>query len=73
MRNPATQRKHILRCPACGFTFDISYGRAFACGGCPSLVQCGMAKCPKCGREFTLPGQYESVSRKYGQKFWADI
>ena len=38
------------RCPKCGFTFDVSYGRTFACGGCPSIVQCGMAKCPKCGK-----------------------
>jgi len=64
-----TQTKHIIRCPKCNFTFDISYGRTFACGPCPSIVQCGMAKCPKCGHEFPLPGQYGEAYRKYAQKF----
>jgi len=39
-----SQGKQIIQCPKCSFTFDISYGRTFACSGCPSLVQCGMAK-----------------------------
>ncbi|MCW3986067.1 MAG: hypothetical protein NWE91_06640 [Candidatus Bathyarchaeota archaeon] len=47
--------KQLVRCPKCGFTFDISYGRAFACSGCPSVVQCSSAKCPKCKHEFPLP------------------
>jgi hypothetical protein len=47
--------KRIVRCPNCGFTFDISYGRAFACSGCPSLVQCDGVKCPKCSHEFPMP------------------
>ena len=63
------QAKHILRCPKCGFTFDVSYGRTFACGGCSSMVQCGMAKCPKCEHEFPLPGQYGEAYRKYVRKF----
>ncbi|MGC9345549.1 MAG: hypothetical protein ACP5ER_01990 [Candidatus Bathyarchaeales archaeon] len=46
--------KRIIRCPKCGFAFDITYGRALACSGCPSSVQCKMAKCPKCGHEFPL-------------------
>jgi len=50
----ASKTKRIVRCPKCGFAFDISYGRAFACSGCPSTVQCGYAKCPKCGNEFPL-------------------
>jgi len=60
-----TNGRNIIRCPKCGFTFDISYGRAFACGGCASVVQCGMAKCPKCKHEFPLPGQYGKTYRKY--------
>jgi DNA-directed RNA polymerase subunit RPC12/RpoP len=48
------QAKRIVRCPECGFAFDISYGRAFACSGCESLVHCRGAKCPKCGHEFPL-------------------
>ena len=63
------QTKRIIRCPKCGFTFDITYGRTFACSGCPSLVHCDMAKCPKCGHEFPLPapygGAYPSLYRKY--------
>ncbi len=62
-----SQGKHIIQCPSCGFSFDVSYGRAFACGECPSVVQCGMAKCPKCGREFELPGQYGGKYGKYTQ------
>jgi hypothetical protein len=60
-----THGRNIVQCPKCGFTFDISYGRAFACGGCASVVQCDMAKCPKCGHEFPLPGQYGNAYRKY--------
>jgi len=48
--------KHKITCPYCGFTFDLSYARTFACAGCPSSVtgSCGYVKCPKCGREFPL-------------------
>ncbi|MDH5420030.1 MAG: hypothetical protein OEY39_04850 [Candidatus Bathyarchaeota archaeon] len=66
-----SQEKRIIQCPKCGFTFDISYGRTFACSGCPSLVQCGMAKCPKCGHEFPLPASHGSAYshpyRKYAR------
>ncbi|MCX8175931.1 MAG: hypothetical protein N3E48_01705 [Candidatus Bathyarchaeota archaeon] len=47
-------RQSLLTCPNCGFRFDVSYGRTFACGSCPSVVQCSMAKCPKCGHEFKI-------------------
>ncbi|MCD6480093.1 hypothetical protein J7L65_04845 [Candidatus Bathyarchaeota archaeon] len=50
-------RKRLLTCPRCGFTFDISYGRAFACQGCPSSVSCSYMRCPKCGYEFPLSAQ----------------
>lgn len=45
-------RRKILRCPACGFQFEVSYARAFACGGCPSSISCDYVRCPKCGEEF---------------------
>ncbi|MDH5437411.1 MAG: hypothetical protein OEX76_00745 [Candidatus Bathyarchaeota archaeon] len=56
-----SKTKRIVNCPKCGFTFDITYGRSFACSGCPSLVQCDMAKCPKCRHEFPLPSKYGDV------------
>ncbi|MEM2900246.1 MAG: hypothetical protein QXT63_05595 [Thermoplasmata archaeon] len=28
----------IVVCPKCKFKFDIGYGRAFACKGCPSSL-----------------------------------
>jgi len=42
-----------LRCPKCGFVFDISYARAISCSGCPmsTFGECGYVKCPKCGYE----------------------
>jgi endogenous inhibitor of DNA gyrase (YacG/DUF329 family) len=44
----------LVKCPQCGFNFDKSYARAFACKGCDqSYLSCGMIKCPKCGREFS--------------------
>jgi len=48
--------KGLLVCPNCGFQFEISYGRTFACGGCRYSVtgSCNMAKCPKCGYEFNI-------------------
>ncbi|MEM2876259.1 MAG: hypothetical protein QXL67_04850 [Candidatus Bathyarchaeia archaeon] len=51
------QGKKIQTCPNCGFMFDVSYGRSFACSGCPSLVHCDYVKCPKCGYEF--PDQHQ--------------
>jgi uncharacterized C2H2 Zn-finger protein len=45
----------MLTCPECGFTFEISYARTFACRGCPSsAVGCNYAKCPSCGHEWPL-------------------
>ncbi|HKZ93432.1 MAG TPA: hypothetical protein VJ249_02465 [Candidatus Bathyarchaeia archaeon] len=61
------QGRNIVSCPKCSFRFDISYGRAFACGGCASVVQCNKAKCPKCGHEFPLPGQQPNAYTKYGK------
>ena len=48
------KEKRILVCPRCGFRFDVSYARAFACRDCPSLVSCGYVKCTKCGYEFPI-------------------
>lgn len=43
----------MYRCPRCGYRFEISYARTFACGGCPSAVSgCGYVKCPSCGHEW---------------------
>jgi len=56
------RNKRILRCPRCGFEFDISYGRVFACAGCPSSVHCDMAKCPECGHEFPIGGLSKAYS-----------
>ncbi|MGC8850424.1 MAG: hypothetical protein ACP5QI_08145 [Candidatus Bathyarchaeia archaeon] len=50
----ASRSKRIVRCPNCGFAFEISYGRAFACSGCPSSLHCEYAKCPKCEYEFPV-------------------
>ncbi|MBS7650608.1 MAG: hypothetical protein QXI59_05100 [Candidatus Bathyarchaeia archaeon] len=52
-----SKSRRLYRCPRCGFEFDISYARVFACSGCPSasLGDCGMIKCPACKHEF----QYE--------------
>ncbi|UCE16639.1 MAG: hypothetical protein JSV12_03265 [Candidatus Bathyarchaeota archaeon] len=55
------QTKRIIHCPQWDFTFDITYGRSFACSGCPSLVQCDKAKCPKCGHKFPLQSQHGDV------------
>lgn len=48
------ENKKIITCPQCGYSFDISYGRAFACAGCASNVSCSYAKCPKCSHEFPI-------------------
>jgi uncharacterized C2H2 Zn-finger protein len=45
----------IIRCPKCGYEFDLSYARTFACGGCPSsAIGCQYARCPRCGHEWPL-------------------
>jgi uncharacterized Zn-finger protein len=46
------ERKNFVQCPNCGKRFEISYARTFACGSCPSVVQCELVKCPYCGKEF---------------------
>ncbi|MFX1474451.1 MAG: hypothetical protein ACFFCO_03090 [Promethearchaeota archaeon] len=58
----------IITCPKCQFRFDTTYGRAMACGGCPSasLGSCGYAKCPKCQHEFAIDSQPERVT--YGRR-----
>jgi len=50
-----SKAKSIVVCPHCGFKFDVSYARAFACAGCDSaaLGSCGLIKCPNCGKEFS--------------------
>jgi hypothetical protein len=50
-----SRAKNIVVCPHCGFKFDVSYARAFACAGCNSaaLGSCGLIKCPNCGKEFS--------------------
>lgn len=44
----------LVSCPKCFRQFDISYARAFACSGCPSVAMgsCGSVRCPYCGHEF---------------------
>ncbi|MEM4576611.1 MAG: hypothetical protein QW701_04000 [Candidatus Nezhaarchaeales archaeon] len=45
----------LVRCPKCGYEFDITYARTFACGGCPSAaVGCKYARCPSCGHEWPI-------------------
>jgi len=51
-----------VRCPKCGFIFDISYARTFACTGCPLSIlnDCSYIKCPKCGYEFSIPKDWKA-------------
>ncbi len=44
----------MVTCPKCGFRFDVSYARTFACSGCTlaPFGSCGYIRCPKCGYEF---------------------
>ncbi|MFX1294358.1 MAG: hypothetical protein ACFFD2_05830 [Promethearchaeota archaeon] len=44
----------MVICPSCSRSFNLTYSRAMACGGCPSssLGDCGMIKCPYCGYEW---------------------
>lgn len=44
-----------VRCPNCGFQFNVLYARAVTCKGCDKLFlspSCEYVKCPKCGTEF---------------------
>ncbi len=55
----------ILRCPRCGFRFDVSYARAYACIGCPVLATrptCDYVKCPRCGYEFPISRQVPGLA-----------
>jgi len=47
-------RRNLVTCPRCGAVYDLTYGRTFACGGCPSNISCSHSKCPQCGHEFPL-------------------
>lgn len=44
---------NLLKCPKCGFKFDITYSRALVCSGCPTATfgNCRYVKCPRCGYE----------------------
>ena len=55
--------KRFVRCPECGEEFEISYARTFACGSCPSVVQCDLVKCPKCGNSKSI--NLQSHLQKY--------
>ncbi len=48
-----------VKCPHCGFIFDVSYSRIMYCKTCPfgAFGDCDKIKCPRCQEEFTL---YES-------------
>jgi len=47
--------RRVLRCPKCGFEFDVSYARATACLSCVISVRgCQYIKCPRCGYEWLL-------------------
>jgi len=46
----------MVRCPYCGFRFDIMYSRVRSCSGCIILAKnlsCKYIKCPNCGHEFS--------------------
>jgi len=45
-------RRKIVKYPACGFRFEVSYARVSACSGCSSLISCDYVRCPRCGEEF---------------------
>ena len=44
-----------VKCPACGYEFNLMYARSIACQGCPQAVLgCDLMRCPKCDFEFRL-------------------
>jgi len=46
---------HMIKCPRCGFEFNLIYARAFACQGCRySVMGCDAVRCPRCDLEFKL-------------------
>jgi uncharacterized C2H2 Zn-finger protein len=47
--------RELMKCPKCGFEFNLMYSRAFACAGCRySISGCNAARCPKCDHEFHI-------------------
>ncbi|MEM2564698.1 MAG: hypothetical protein QXQ42_03275 [Candidatus Bathyarchaeia archaeon] len=45
-------RQKAIKCPKCGFQFDILYARTVSCQSCNrmlSSLSCEYVKCPKCG------------------------
>ncbi|RLE89414.1 MAG: hypothetical protein DRJ49_03050 [Thermoprotei archaeon] len=58
---------NLLRCPKCGFQFDIKYSRAMMCGSCnlSILGDCGYAICPKCGYEFSVKSSFRSSTDRW--------
>ncbi len=49
--------RKLIRCPKCGFEFNLMYARAFACQGCRySVTGCNAVRCPRCDCEFGLDG-----------------
>ncbi|MCD6535955.1 MAG: hypothetical protein J7K49_02855 [Thaumarchaeota archaeon] len=61
-----TAAKKIVRCPGCGFRFDVSYSRVFACGDCPMVISCNYVKCPRCGEEFSTSSVNNSLASSPG-------
>ena len=43
-----------VKCPRCGFVFDVGYSRIISCRTCAlaPLGDCEYVKCPECGYEF---------------------
>ncbi|MHA1143769.1 MAG: hypothetical protein ACTSRW_03460 [Candidatus Helarchaeota archaeon] len=63
MRKLSASRKNLIRCPKCGYSFNIMYARMTACGDCPSVAlgNCGMIKCPFCKEEFPIEKRLYTV------------
>lgn len=52
-------RQKAIKCPKCGFQFDILYARTVSCQNCNrmlSSLSCEYVKCPRCGFEFPVSG-----------------
>jgi len=46
-----------VKCPYCGFVFNLLFGRAIACSGCSrAATGCKLARCPKCDQDFSITG-----------------
>jgi hypothetical protein len=45
----------MIKCPYCGYDFNIMYSRAIACQGCRKAVYgCNLVRCPGCNHEFPI-------------------